>query len=204
MFYDRHRIGVFSTLICYLGMVRRDQRFVFPAKPSPWTFSVIWCFSTRLHSDFWISSLIIWSQCASSLRTWSSSPCCTTLKCKFFLDDHRSIGAPTTLCFFSLSDVPWYADSEWNNVKGQLSTVDRHYGHVHSILHSIGTHQIHHLFTKVPHYHLGKSFFLLFESLSNIFFFSFGRRGDGTLSQSVSRVRSLQRRARPVRISSYV
>jgi len=51
-------------------------------------------------------------------------------------------------------DVPWYADSEWNNVKGQLSTVDRHYGHVHTVLHSIGTHQIHHLFTKVPHYHL--------------------------------------------------
>ncbi|CAF4525097.1 unnamed protein product, partial [Rotaria magnacalcarata] len=51
-------------------------------------------------------------------------------------------------------DVPWYADSEWNNVKGQLSTVDRDYGHVHSIIHSIGTHQIHHLFTKVPHYYL--------------------------------------------------
>jgi omega-3 fatty acid desaturase (delta-15 desaturase) len=51
-------------------------------------------------------------------------------------------------------DVPWYADSEWNNVKGQLSTVDRNYGPVHSVIHSIGTHQIHHLFTKVPHYHL--------------------------------------------------
>jgi omega-3 fatty acid desaturase (delta-15 desaturase) len=56
---------------------------------------------------------------------------------------------------FVYSDVPWYADSEWNNVKGQLSTVDRNYGHVHSVIHSIGTHQIHHLFTKVPHYHLG-------------------------------------------------
>ncbi|CAF4245359.1 unnamed protein product, partial [Rotaria sordida] len=51
-------------------------------------------------------------------------------------------------------DVPWYADSEWNNVKGQLSTVDRHYSYIHSVIHSIGTHQIHHLFTKVPHYHL--------------------------------------------------
>ncbi|CAF5215902.1 unnamed protein product, partial [Rotaria magnacalcarata] len=51
-------------------------------------------------------------------------------------------------------DVPWYADSEWNNVKGQLSTVDRDYGCVHSVIHTIGTHQIHHLFTKVPHYHL--------------------------------------------------
>jgi omega-3 fatty acid desaturase (delta-15 desaturase) len=51
-------------------------------------------------------------------------------------------------------DVPWYSDAEWSNIKGQLSTVDRHYGHVHSVIHSIGTHQIHHLFTKVPHYRL--------------------------------------------------
>ncbi|CAM4793685.1 unnamed protein product [Rotaria magnacalcarata] len=51
-------------------------------------------------------------------------------------------------------DVPWFADSEWTYVKGQLSTVDRHYGHVHSLIHSIGTHQIHHLFAKIPHYHL--------------------------------------------------
>jgi omega-3 fatty acid desaturase (delta-15 desaturase) len=73
------------------------------------------------------------------------------------------------LIFFS--DVPWYADSEWNNVKGQLSTVDRHYGHAHSVIHSIGTHQIHHLFTKVPHYHLGIN--LSFLLISLIFFFSF-------------------------------
>ncbi|CAF1025502.1 unnamed protein product [Adineta steineri] len=59
-----------------------------------------------------------------------------------------------TLLHHTEIDVPWYTDSEWNNVKGQLSTVDRHYGHAHSIIHSIGTHQIHHLFTKVPHYHL--------------------------------------------------
>ncbi|CAF4494837.1 unnamed protein product [Rotaria socialis] len=51
-------------------------------------------------------------------------------------------------------DVPWFVDLEWNYVKGQLSTVDRHYGHIHSLIHSIGTHQIHHLFAKIPHYHL--------------------------------------------------
>ncbi|CAF0898882.1 unnamed protein product [Didymodactylos carnosus] len=50
-------------------------------------------------------------------------------------------------------DVPWYSGDEWNYVRGQLSTIDRNYGHVHSIIHSAGTHQIHHLFTKVPHYH---------------------------------------------------
>ena len=51
-------------------------------------------------------------------------------------------------------DVPWYDDSLWDYVRGQLSSVDRYYGWCHDIIHNIGTHQIHHLFTKVPHYHL--------------------------------------------------
>ncbi|CAH1779825.1 unnamed protein product [Owenia fusiformis] len=51
-------------------------------------------------------------------------------------------------------NVPWYGDSKWDYVRGQLSSVDRHYGWVHGLIHNIGTHQIHHLFTKIPHYHL--------------------------------------------------
>lgn len=51
-------------------------------------------------------------------------------------------------------NTAWYADSEWDFVRGQLSTIDRHYGFVHDVLHSIGTHQMHHMFTKIPHYHL--------------------------------------------------
>lgn len=51
-------------------------------------------------------------------------------------------------------NIPWYADEQWQFVRGQLSTVDRHYGPVHDLIHSIGTHQVHHLFTKIPHYHL--------------------------------------------------
>jgi omega-3 fatty acid desaturase (delta-15 desaturase) len=51
-------------------------------------------------------------------------------------------------------NVPWYADNKWDFVRGQLSTVDRHYGVVHNMLHSIGTHQMHHMFTQIPHYRL--------------------------------------------------
>jgi len=51
-------------------------------------------------------------------------------------------------------NIPWYADGKWEFVRGQLSTVDRHYGFVHSIIHNIGTHQMHHMFTKIPHYRL--------------------------------------------------
>jgi omega-3 fatty acid desaturase (delta-15 desaturase) len=59
-----------------------------------------------------------------------------------------------TFLHHSEVDVPWYADEQWDFVRGQLSTVDRHYGFIHDIIHSIGTHQMHHMFTRIPHYHL--------------------------------------------------
>jgi acyl-lipid omega-3 desaturase len=55
------------------------------------------------------------------------------------------------------TEIGWYPDSEWNYVKGQLSTIDRHYGSIHGVIHNIGTHQIHHLFTSIPHYNLEKA-----------------------------------------------
>ena len=51
-------------------------------------------------------------------------------------------------------NIPWYPAKSWDFVRGQLSTIDRHYGIVHSIIHNIGTHQMHHMFTKIPHCHL--------------------------------------------------
>lgn len=68
-------------------------------------------------------------------------------------------------------NIPWYADSEWDFVRGQLSTIDRHYGFVHDVLHSIGTHQMHHMFTKIPHYRLElatKSFRRAFPELVRV------------------------------------
>jgi len=50
--------------------------------------------------------------------------------------------------------TPWYSDERWDFVRGQLSTVDRDYGIVHDVIHSIGTHQMHHMFSRIPHYHL--------------------------------------------------
>ena len=51
-------------------------------------------------------------------------------------------------------EIPWYSDRKWDYVRGQVSSVDRHYGWAHELTHNIGTHQIHHLFIKIPHYHL--------------------------------------------------
>jgi len=50
-------------------------------------------------------------------------------------------------------DTPWYRDSAWDYVKGNLSSVDRDYGaFVNNISHNIHLHQIHHLFPIIPHY----------------------------------------------------
>ncbi|KAH9489001.1 fatty acid desaturase (DSD1) [Bulinus truncatus] len=68
-------------------------------------------------------------------------------------------------------EIPWYSNDLWDNVRGQLSSVDRSYGWCHYIIHSIGTHQIHHLFPKVPHYHLEEAtvaFRKAFPKLVNI------------------------------------
>jgi len=51
-------------------------------------------------------------------------------------------------------DVPWYSNEEWTFLKGNMSTVDRDYGIVEDVHHNIGSHMVHHLFFKIPHYHL--------------------------------------------------
>ncbi len=60
----------------------------------------------------------------------------------------------TTFLHHQDENVPWYADEKWDYVRGNLSSVDRHYGWAHGLVHNIGTHQIHHLFSKIPHYRL--------------------------------------------------
>ncbi|RLN90169.1 hypothetical protein BBJ28_00011773 [Nothophytophthora sp. Chile5] len=61
----------------------------------------------------------------------------------------------TTFLHHNDEETPWYADSEWTYVKGNLSSVDRSYGaFVDNVSHNIGTHQVHHLFPIIPHYKL--------------------------------------------------
>jgi len=60
----------------------------------------------------------------------------------------------TTFLHHNEPAVPWYSDKEWSFVKGALSSVDRDYSPFNSIIHNIGTHQVHHLFPQIPHYHL--------------------------------------------------
>nr|AGS55978.1 fatty acid desaturase [Pythium aphanidermatum] len=64
----------------------------------------------------------------------------------------------TTFLHHNDEETPWYADSEWNYVKGNLSSVDRDYGWVvNHLSHNIGTHQVHHLFPIIPHYKLNEA-----------------------------------------------
>ncbi|XP_041028488.1 delta(12)-fatty-acid desaturase FAD2-like [Juglans microcarpa x Juglans regia] len=50
--------------------------------------------------------------------------------------------------------LPHYDSSEWDWLRGALSTVDRDYGILNKIFHNItDTHVAHHLFSTMPHYH---------------------------------------------------
>jgi len=63
----------------------------------------------------------------------------------------------TTFLHHNDPDTPWYEDSEWDYVKGNLSSIDRSYWPFNEVIHSIGTHQIHHLFPIIPHYNLDEA-----------------------------------------------
>jgi omega-6 fatty acid desaturase / acyl-lipid omega-6 desaturase (Delta-12 desaturase) len=50
--------------------------------------------------------------------------------------------------------LPHYDSSEWDWLRGALSTVDRDYGILSGVFHNItDTHVTHHLFPTIPHYH---------------------------------------------------
>nr|ABC00769.1 delta-12 fatty acid acetylenase [Crepis alpina] len=50
--------------------------------------------------------------------------------------------------------LPHYDSSEWNWLRGALSTIDRDFGFLNSVLHDVThTHVMHHLFSYIPHYH---------------------------------------------------
>ncbi|KAM6579020.1 hypothetical protein CsatB_030857 [Cannabis sativa] len=49
--------------------------------------------------------------------------------------------------------LPHYDSSEWDWLRGALSTVDRDFGVLNSVFHNVSnTHVLHHLFPKIPHY----------------------------------------------------
>lgn len=50
--------------------------------------------------------------------------------------------------------LPHYDSSEWEWLRGALSTIDRDYGILNTVFHNItDTHIAHHLFSTMPHYH---------------------------------------------------
>ncbi|KAI3742344.1 hypothetical protein L1987_60024 [Smallanthus sonchifolius] len=50
--------------------------------------------------------------------------------------------------------LPHYDSTEWNWIKGALSTIDRDFGFLNRVLHDVThTHVLHHLISYIPHYH---------------------------------------------------
>ncbi|XVE61362.1 hypothetical protein DITRI_Ditri06bG0033500 [Diplodiscus trichospermus] len=59
-----------------------------------------------------------------------------------------------TYLHHSHPSLPHYDSSEWDWLRGALSTVDRDYGILNKVFHNItDTHVVHHLFSTIPHYH---------------------------------------------------
>jgi omega-6 fatty acid desaturase / acyl-lipid omega-6 desaturase (Delta-12 desaturase) len=59
-----------------------------------------------------------------------------------------------TLLHHTDPEIPHYSPEAWDWLLGALTTVDRDYGFWDFVHHDIGsTHVLHHLFSKIPHYH---------------------------------------------------
>ena len=107
---------------------------------------VLACVSSLVSLMFWVALLYMYACYAgwASLLSHYLLPwfvCSSWLVVVTFLH-HTEVG------------VSWYGQDKWTTVRGRLASVDRDYGWAHSLTHNIGTHQIHHLFTRIPHYHL--------------------------------------------------
>lgn len=63
----------------------------------------------------------------------------------------------TTFLHHQDDGIGWYSGNKWNYVKGNLSTIDRSYAPFNSLILSINTHQLHHLFPAMPHYNLDQA-----------------------------------------------
>uniref|UniRef100_A0A0B7BB71 Fatty acid desaturase domain-containing protein n=2 Tax=Arion vulgaris TaxID=1028688 RepID=A0A0B7BB71_9EUPU len=123
-----------------------------------------------MHCIISMICLILWSMClARVIETLGLG-----VFCYHYVLPEFVFGSYTVIITFLHhhdDDIPWYADSLWDNVRGQLSSVDRSYGWCHHLIHHIGTHQIHHLFPKIPHYNLEEAtsaFRKAFPKLVNI------------------------------------
>ena len=88
-----------------------------------------------------ISLVVVWATCL-----WHYAVTAGPLKLMLHYGVAEFIFASylvmTTFLHHTDENVPWFDDSLWHFVRGQLSSVDRHYGWCHDLVHNIGTHQV--------------------------------------------------------------
>lgn len=69
-------------------------------------------------------------------------------------------------------NIPRYASTKWERLRGALATVDRDYGLLNYLHHNIGnTHVLHHIFSKIPHYHAKEATKAIKEVLGEYYLF---------------------------------
>mmetsp|Transcript_46417 Transcript_46417/g.119804 ORF Transcript_46417/g.119804 Transcript_46417/m.119804 type:complete len:345 (+) Transcript_46417:153-1187(+) len=108
------------------------------------------------------SSLILLSDVAlvlvvSLLGWWAYTTSLTTVVCYYgipYILVHHWLVLITQLQHTTRA-LPHYNDTEWTWLRGALATVDRSYGsfYNHFFHHISDTHVVHHLFSRLPHYH---------------------------------------------------
>lgn len=133
---------------------------MFGYSPKYYVFYHFWPFygKFREHYKQVLLSHVGWGSAAYLLYKWSQYDGFYNLVFFYFVP-LVIFGAWLVVTTFLHHNEPgtmrWYAGEKWNYVKGNLSSVDRIYGPIlDNITHHIGTHQVHHLFPIVPHYHL--------------------------------------------------
>ena len=143
--YPLFGFGLSWFMYVLKGYPPRPAKHVNPLDPM-FRSHTTWCSASVASITLW--SIVLWKYWAS-MGLWA-------LMSHYLIPVFVFASWLVMVTFLHHNDIglPWYSDKTWGNVKGQLSSVDRDYGWAHHLTHNIGTHQIHHLFIMIPHYHL--------------------------------------------------
>lgn len=119
-------------------------------------------FSKSLFPDRWVSK-VLWSAAGviatlALLALWAVAAGSVVPVLALYVGPYLVVNAwlvTYTWLHHTSPDTPHFEGSEWSYVRGAFCSIDRPYGALINLVHhNIGsTHAVHHLFSRVPHYH---------------------------------------------------
>jgi omega-6 fatty acid desaturase (delta-12 desaturase) len=117
--------------------------------PERWVNKVLW---SAAGVGLTLALLVAWAVAAGSVVPVLALYVGPYLVCNAWLVTY-------TWLHHTSADTPHYDGDDWSYVRGAFCSIDRPYGRVVDTLHHrIGsTHAVHHLFSRVPHYHAAEA-----------------------------------------------